>query len=681
MNFRWSHPTRGLCATLVPLFVAILLVAGCFEKPLSPVAPVWDVTVNVPLINRTYSVNQIVEKDPTLLHSDPSGLIVYSNTQQFTAISVHENLKVDPASEYYQSRIGSFSIKTPVPVLRRISAVELNPSLSDLQGQAITIPSFNFSIGPQSFPLISELERATLVSGQVTLTFINRLPIPVDNISVTVHSQYGLALRFDQSAVIQPNDSVKRIFSLANLIIGNAFTLNLSGRYPGTATSVVIDTAAALFVRLDFSSDIKASEAIAKLPTNTLTTLGSFLLDDSTKIDFAEIKTGSMTVTLNNSLGISGYASLIIANLRQPNGGAFRQIIPFYAGQQDINAFFPLNGYSVQSPDGSLSYTVTAQTFDTGNNLVAIDSLRTISGSVRTSVIYFQNFQGKLKPTNVGVSVSRSIDVGDINRVFSGALKFSQARVSLTVTSPARFSLDLNATLTGKSSATGQTAILSLPLDQRRISFPQTTITLTETNSNIVAFLNSFADKLLDEVTLSGNAVLNPNYTSGSVSATDSLGVRLSVDIPLKIGVLNGIARDTTEINISPDERRELDRTNYGKVFFEIQNGLPAAIQVSVDWLDAQRSNLLTLPKASQPVLAVSGAQVDAQGRVVVPASSTSFLELISDDVSKFKLTKYVAYAMTVGTSGGGTVPVQFRTSDSVRVRAYSTLSYRVNFK
>src|SRR4030066_665275 len=115
MNFRWSHPTRGLCATLVPLFVAILLVAGCFEKPLSPVAPVWDVTVNVPLINRTYSVNQIVEKYPTLLHSDPSGLIVYSNTQQFTAISVHENLKVDPASEYYQSRIGSFSTKTPVP--------------------------------------------------------------------------------------------------------------------------------------------------------------------------------------------------------------------------------------------------------------------------------------------------------------------------------------------------------------------------------------------------------------------------------------------------------------------------------------------------------------------------------------------------------------------------------------
>jgi hypothetical protein len=90
---------------------------------------------------------------------------------------------------------------------------------------------------------------------------------------------------------------------------------------------------------------------------------------------------------------------------------------------------------------------------------------------------------------------------------------------------------------------------------------------------------------------------------------------------------------------------------------------------------------VLTLPKALQSPVAVSGAQVDALGRVVVPASSTTYLELVSDDIDKIQVTEYVVYSLMIGTSAGGTVPVQFRTTDSVHVRAYSTLNYRVNSK
>jgi hypothetical protein len=266
-----------------------------------------------------------------------------------------------------------------------------------------------------------------------------------------------------------------------------------------------------------------------------------------------------------------------------------------------------------------------------------------------------------------------------MNRIFSGAAKFSQARVVLTVTNPTQFAVDLNATLTGRSTVTGQSGNLSIPQEQRRVFYPQRTIVLDETNSNIVPFLNSFSGKLPDEFTILGDALLNPDYVSGSVSGGDSVGIAFLIEFPLRIGVVSGIAQDTSNIDISSETRKDIDRASYGKVTFEVANALPTSIELTLDMLDSQRKKILTLPKALQAPVAVSAAPVDALGRVVVPASSTTYLELTSDDIDKIRQAQYVVYSLSVETSNGGTVPVQFVTTDSVHVRAYSTLNYRVN--
>jgi hypothetical protein len=665
----------------VALLIVGLFLIGCFEKPLSPVAPVWDLQVNVPLVNRTYTVNELVEKDPTLLHTDASGLIVYTNSQQFSPISVRNDLKVDPASDTYQSHIGTFKIKTPSSKMRKLSVGELNPALGAVQGQPLVVPSFSFSMVERPFPRVTEIQQATLATGEVVVTVINQLPVPIDDVSLTVQSQLGPLAQYTHAAAVQPNDSVKETFSLANLTLGNELSFTLNGHVPGGGGSVVVDASSAVILRVDFPTQIEASQAVAALPSNTFNTSGSFALDDSTKIDYAEISSGSMTVRLDNSHGLSGVVSLVIPELREQNGKPFTRLTPIPSGMQTVRIVYPLNGYSIQSPNGRLSYDVITETYDTGNDFVTLDSSMIVFGSVVTSAIYFERFQGTVKPTNVSMNVSRSVDLGEMNRIFSGTVKFSQARVVLTVANPTRFAIDLNTTIRGRNRATGQSASVSIPQDQRRISFPQSTVTLTETNSNIISFLNSFTGKLPDEFTVSGDALLNPDYAPGSVTANDSIGIGFSIEIPMTIGVMSGVVRDTNDIDIDSDARKEIDRTTYGKLTFEVENGLPASIEVSLDLLDAKRAKLLTLPKASQPPVAVTGAQVDAQGRAVVPASSTSYFEVTADDISKFHPSQYVAYSMIIGTTGGGSVPVQFRSSDSVHVRAYSTLNYRVNSK
>jgi hypothetical protein len=677
---RWKHHRAVLLLAGVLLTSACLALVGCFEKLLAPVAPVWDVQLNVPLVNRTYTVSQLVEKDSTLLHSDPSGLVVYSNSQQFSPISVRNDLKVDPASDTYESRIGMFKIKSPPSKVARLSAGDLNPALGNSQGQLVAIPPFSFSFVGQALPTVREVERGTISSGQVVMTLVNNMPFPIENISLTVQSQLGRVLEYTHAAPIQSRDSVKQTYSLAGMTIGNLLSFDFSGHVPGGG-SAVIDTSSAVLVRLDFPTVIQASSAVAELPANTISTSRGFSLDDSTRIDYAKIGTGSMTVTLNNALGLSGEVSFVIPELQEPGGGAFTEVIPIRTSQQTIRVVYPLAGYSVQSPNGRLSYNVTTQTDDTGDNMVTMDSSMKVFGSVTTSAIYFDKFQGTFKPTNISMNVSRSVDLGEMNRIFTGTAKFSQARVVLTVTNPTQFAVDLNATVTGRSTLTGQSANLSIPQDQRRVLYPQTTIVLDQTNSNIVSFLNSFSGKLPDEFTIVGDALLNPDYVSGSVSGNDSVGIAFSIELPLTVGILNGIARDTTNIDISSETRKDIDRASYGKVTFEVANGLPSSIELTLDMLDSQRKKLLTLPKAVQAPVAVSAAPVDALGRVVVPAASTTYLELMSDDIDKIQQTQYVVYSLSIETSSGGTVPVQFLTTDSVHVRAYSTLNYRVNSK
>jgi len=672
---------NGVVTTRVVFFILSLFLAGCFEKLLSPVAPVWDVQVSVPLVNRTYTVSELVEKDPALLHADASGVVVYTNSQQFSPISIRNDLKVDPASDTYQSSIGTFKIKTPSSKIRKLSVGELNPALVGVQGQPIIVPSFSFSMEERPFPRVTEIQQATLSSGQVVVTVINRLPVPIDNIYLTVQSQLSPIAELSHPAVMLPNDSVKQVFPLAGRTIGNEILFTLNGHVPGGGGTVVVDTSSAVILRVDFPTQIEASQAVAALPANRFTTSGNFSIDDSTRIDYAEISSGSMTVTLDNTHGLAGEVSLVISELREQNGQPFTRLTLIPGGKQTVRIVYPLKGYTIQSPDGRLSYDVITDTYDTGNDLVTLDSSMIISGSVVTSPIYFERFQGTVKPTNVSTSVSRSVDLGEMNRVFSGAAKFSQAQLVLTVVNPTRFAMDLNATISGRNRATGQSASLSIPQDQRRISFPQSIIRLTETNSDIIAFLNSFTDKLPDEFMVSGDALLNPDYTPGSVTANDSIKIGFSIEIPMRLGIVSGVVRDTTDVDMDSEEREQVDHTNYGKLTFEVKNGLASSIEISLDLLDARRARLLTLPKASQPPVAVTGAVVDGLGRAVVPASSISYFEITKDDISKFHSSEYVAYSMVIGTIGGGSVPVQFRTTDSVHVRAFATLNYRVDTK
>ena len=81
---------------------------------------------------------------------------------------------------------------------------------------------------------------------------------------------------------------------------------------------------------------------------------------------------------------------------------------------------------------------------------------------------------------------------------------------------------------------------------------------VTEENSNILEFINNIPHNIYME----RNDVLNSVYSEGSINYTDSISIKLEIQVPLDISITKPILfSDTANAGISDeDQRKELDK-------------------------------------------------------------------------------------------------------------------------
>ena len=116
---------------------------------------------------------------------------------------------------------------------------------------------------------------------------------------------------------------------------------------------------------------------------------------------------------------------------------------------------------------------------------------------------------------------------------------------------------------------------------------------------------------------------------------------------------------------------------NSGSVYFEVENSLPMKTGIRLALLGSVRQSLLMIPQSGTP-LEFAAPQVDQQGTVTVPARSTAVIALSSSDVQQFDPAEYVVYEIHLDTAPGASA-ARFTVSDNLRIRMWSSLSYRVN--
>jgi hypothetical protein len=276
--------------TFVVVTAMLFLIGGCIDLPTDLKVPQWDVDLNLPIVNRTYTLNDIIKKQ---------------NYISIQGSNSTDSIYVIQSDTYSQSTTVSNFIQ-----LNGVSSSVGNIIPAGVSGSiAIYLP----------IPAGAELDNAVFTKGLLSLHIVNpNLQTATLNIAFPGILQNGSELNIPMSVPPLQQDSVQR--SLAGFI----YKLPTNQANRGVIQIIVSAAASSLplisFVTMDiYSSDFNFSTATGNLPSKSLGVKSqSFSLNLGNAQDYrdkASLKYGSLNLDVKYYSPVSNPFGIKVKNL------------------------------------------------------------------------------------------------------------------------------------------------------------------------------------------------------------------------------------------------------------------------------------------------------------------------------------------------------------------------------
>ncbi len=672
---------------------------GCVEKPSEPVLPTWDVDLAIPILDKTFKLGDLIEKDTTYFKTGSGNQIYYSTSQNLEATTVGDNLKISDISTSASAQLGNFEIKDPGTISAKITATQIFPSLPS------NLPPGNYFVPSNSpgqtvstnFTSFDNFQSVTFDNGILKITVTNDLPVPLQFPGgLKIYSQDDpsnpILVLFENDS-IEPNSQKTSEANLAGITLPANLSLTVTILSPGSGgNAVYLDiNQMSLSVSASFEN-LSIASATARIPSQTEPVVidDLFILEPNEPqpnlINEVTFKSGQMRMEITNNIDLGLNGTLTLRNFVNKYNGSPLQISlnigrknsPYSIVTQNINlADYKLVG----NLSNQISYRVEVRTEDTGDEFRVISKNDGLSVQITLTDLVIESISGKVKPTRIDFE-EQKIDLSglkDYREKFKGELKFDDIQVDINLVKTVQFEFDLNLKIKGVNTKTGKVDSFEIPVDQRRFSGTTHRISLNKSNSGIVDFINSFGSTELPEYLLvTGYVFLNPNYELGQVSSTDSIYGSVTVSFPASIGISNAVLRDTSEVDeLSDETKKQIDKLGYGKLFVEVENGLGIELKFRATILGLVMDSLISIPKGGD--FNIPSAPIDNDGFSTGTSKFINVIELERDEIQKLKYMKFVRSFFSLATAENGKV-VKFRTTDSIKVKIYGRLRYKVEF-
>jgi hypothetical protein len=676
----------------IPFFIFL---SGCFEKPSEPVLPTWDVDLTVPILDKTFTLGELIKKDTTL-KAGAGNQIYYSTSEKLDATKIGDNLKISDTTSA-SPKLGNFEIKNPGTISASIKAYDIFPGISSNQppGDYIIPSNAPGQTVPRNFTAFENFQWVTFDGGVIKVTVNNGLPVPLQFPNgLAIYNSNDLTtpiLTLFENTTINANSELTATADLAGKTLLANLSLKVTVLSPGSGGQQVYLDVNQMFVTVSASlENLSIASASAKIPSQTepVVISDSFVLEPNEPqpdlINEVNFKSGSMKIKVVNGIDLGLNGSITLYNFVRKSDNIPLQI-PLNIGRKNSASntlTFNLNlaDYKlVGNLTNTVDYKVEVRTEDTGNEYRTVSKNDGLSAEITLQNIVIESISGKAKPREISFE-EQKIDLAglkDYREKFKGSIKFDDIQVEINLVKTARFTFDLNLKIKGVNTRTGKVDSIEIPPAQRRFSDSTHRIVLNKSNSNIVNFINSFASQELPEyLIVTGSVFLNPNYEVGRVSSSDSVYGSVSVSFPASVGISNAVFEDTSEVNeLSDEAKKEIDKTNYGKLFVEIENGLGVDVRFRAKILGVTMDSLLSIPKDND--FMINPAPVGSDGFSTGTTRYVNVIELNRDEIQKFKDMKFVRSFISIATANNGGI-VKFRTTDSLKVKIYGRVNYRV---
>ncbi|HVP07001.1 MAG TPA: hypothetical protein VMS71_04090, partial [Candidatus Acidoferrum sp.] len=212
------------------LIVVVLTLAQCTIK--KPEAPTWETQLTVPLINRTYHMDELIRR------MDQKGIemvgdsIRYSLSYDLDTVMLNsDNLDASDISSSFSKELGRITLNTP-------TVTPLTFAASSIPLLSLVFPG---TVPPTSFPLmndfagISDFSSARISSGQMYVVITNNLGIPIDALTLQLYDVLNSQAIDTHSLTRTLNDgsSDSLLFDLSGKMISDSLRVIANCHTPG----------------------------------------------------------------------------------------------------------------------------------------------------------------------------------------------------------------------------------------------------------------------------------------------------------------------------------------------------------------------------------------------------------------------------------------------------------------
>jgi hypothetical protein len=671
---------------IVTATISIILIS-CIDVPNDFVAPVWDVRLEVPVVNRTYTIQEAIENDTLITaYDDPDrlGQLYYSDHFKVEAINVNDNLKFDGFTETISKKIDAIKVNTVDPVTTEISLSDWTPLTP---GTQIIFPEIE-NESSKKFTPITSFNSATIESGSVLLTISNNLPVATELHGFRIENIADNSIVVENSGdlVIPPFDSVSVIYDLSDKIIMNELVFRTTLYTPGSnGQPVQIPGNAGTGIKADFQN-LVLKEAVAQFPEqDPFGLVDEIEVGDSIFYEKAIFNEGRFNISFDNYIDLDLQIILNLDNLKRPDGTSFRQIIDLEKNERNRVVNIPfLEDWSLASNlagqvTNLLSYTVDVKT-SSSDEPVKITKDDSIGVKILFEESTLKYYSGRIKPQKFNLeSKTFDLNLGTFDEKFDFTdVFFDDPGAYLNFVTSANVEFELNGTL----SASNQYTTKSIDLENILIgSVSSTQVDLKE--YGLKALMNSFTNDLPNKFEITGDVTINPGYKFINVYSTDSISLSTDMEIPLRLGIGGGTFTDTLTLNTA-DSSSVIENINYAELTMELVNNIPADVEVVGTLIDSLGNVLLNIPTDYNEIQSfkIPAPTVDKEGNVLESGKLIQMFDLRGEDVKKFLRSPNLAMKFTLITPPEtSTLPVIFRTTDNISVKMFGTIEYRVDIE
>lgn len=652
------------------LVLAATLFGGCSE-PLAPMMPAWDVDANMPLVNHTYTMNDLLQEDDILrITQNGDQVLVVSQRYPLNSICVGDHLRIDDVAFEATENFDAITFDMPDYLDQHLDVFTLFPDLP--RGRHI-VEAVRNDLGISiAIDTREYFEEMTFATGQLLLAFTNHVPIPLRIEAIRLVDTDGATIgsvTYDQ--VVQPEQRASiPALTLDGLTLENNMRLAFDISTPGSGGAQVdLSTAHSLEVEGEVrDTDILSVRGYVPSQEISYSRKVDITGTSGLRIEQATLRSGSVRFTVDNNFALGARVTVTLDNVRR--GGTA------VAGSVGVDAnssaalTIDLSGADAQlQNETELTYRAHIVTDDASDRVVLVtkDDRVDMDGSV--SGVRLASMTGRLTPTTMTVREMEYSDFG-IDKNITGSIRLSEARMWASIRNQAFLPVGItDATVLGKNTSGSSASLRILPTDLASRS--ETTINFE--NSQVVNFLNSFSPTYPDSLGLEGTFVLNPSGEQGSASDMDSIVGDLHVEFPLRFTQISGSVVDTVDMIIGEDSRSKLADVNEGTLSFDVENHLPTAVTIESAFLDSRGNVLLTPVSTEDTPLRVSAAPVDAEGYVSNSLLEKVTMHFTAEDFGLLAQATSIRFRITFDAAESS--GAAFRSTDFVSIRGHARLN------